>query len=209
MKHPFRLAATALLLSIAFPVLASSGDTLAAPRKGLIPTVKSSDHVRGRRSAAVSAIVYSDFACTFCKQHTATMNSLLRAYRGKVSLVYRHFPLAIHPAARPAALAAECVARKKGNAGFWAFHDAIFREGASSYETVASGLGVRKQELARCMEEPQTVAKVEGDAAGGAAVVPGTPTTFLYDRKTGRSEAVAGAQPLETFRQAVERLLAE
>jgi protein-disulfide isomerase len=47
----------------------------------------------------------------------------MKAYPGKVRVVYRDFPLNFHPNAKPAAIAARCA----GNQGkYWEMHDVLF-----------------------------------------------------------------------------------
>jgi protein-disulfide isomerase len=51
-------------------------------------------------------VEFSDYECPFCRQVNATIDSGVAA--GRLRIVYRHFPLSIHPAADGAARAAVC-----------------------------------------------------------------------------------------------------
>jgi protein-disulfide isomerase len=79
------------------------------------------------KPAKVTIIEFSDFECPACYQFfSATYPQLKKDYidTGKVTFIYRHFPLtAIHPNAFPAALASEC-AQEQGK--FWQYHDILF-----------------------------------------------------------------------------------
>lgn len=84
------------------------------------------DHVLGVDTAPVTIIEYSDFQCPFCRSFfDQTYGLLKKEYidTGVARLVYRHFPLAFHPAAQKSAEASEC-AGQQGK--FWEMHDAIF-----------------------------------------------------------------------------------
>ncbi len=98
-------------------------------QKAFDPTVKQIDlgdsPVQGAANAKVTIVEFSDFQCPFCERAFPTINQLMNDYKGKIKLVYKHYPLtSIHPYAQPAALAAEC-AREQNK--FWEFHDLLFQ----------------------------------------------------------------------------------
>jgi thiol-disulfide isomerase/thioredoxin len=55
------------------------------------------DHIRGDFDAPITLVEFSDFECPFCERHFPTLNKILSDYKGKVRLVYKHFPLEFHP----------------------------------------------------------------------------------------------------------------
>jgi protein-disulfide isomerase len=124
-------------------------------------------------------------------------------YPGKVRLVYKDFPLESHPAARTAAEAARCA----GVAGrFWEYHDLLFiAQPAFSREdllTYARRLDVEPSAFAVCLDGGRFRAAVDRDLQEGRALgVQGTPTFFVNGTR------LVGAQPIETFRGAVEQAL--
>lgn len=100
---------------------------LEADQAAKLPKIKSTDHVRGNRNAKVFLIEYSDFQCPYCKRFHPTAQQVLKNYAEDVAWVYRHYPLdQIHPYARPAAVASECVTEIGGEEAFWKFADAVF-----------------------------------------------------------------------------------
>ncbi|MEO7499961.1 MAG: thioredoxin domain-containing protein [Casimicrobiaceae bacterium] len=176
------------------------------------------DHVRGKPSAEVSLIEYSDFECPFCKQFHGTPKALLERYGGRVNWVLRNFPLAFHdPAARGEALAAECVARLAGNDAFWTYADALFAHTQSngaglpadkSVEKLAEATGIKPGALTQCMSDAAAAERVDRDIADGtAAGVSGTPMTVVRNNRTGASEAVVGALPAERLVPVIDRML--
>ena len=88
---------------------------------------KEDDVVLGDPNAKVSVIVFGDYQCPFCEQAYKTSEAQLRKEyvdTGKVNMVFRDFPLSnLHPAAIPAAEAAEC-AHAQGK--YWEYHDALY-----------------------------------------------------------------------------------
>ena len=82
------------------------------------------DHLLGPAHAAVQVVEYGDFECPHCRQAVAAVKMLLKHFEGKVSFVFRHYPLeGVHPHAELAAEAAEC-AGEQGK--FWEMHDLLF-----------------------------------------------------------------------------------
>jgi predicted DsbA family dithiol-disulfide isomerase len=62
--------------------------------------------------------------------------------------------------------------------------------------------------MATCMKEATDVARIEQDISDGtAAGVTGTPTTVVRHNRTGASEAVAGALPVDALVAVIERML--
>jgi len=191
---------------------------LQAQAKSARPVDSKQDHVRGKSSAEVSLIEYTDFECPFCKQFHGTPKALLDRYQGRVNWVIRNYPLPFHdPAARKEALAAECVAQLGGNDAYWKYADALFVNTKSnggglpedkSVEKLAETTGVKSAALVTCMNDGSVVKRVEQDIAdGNAAGVSGTPTTVVRNNRTGTSEAVVGALPSGGLEPAIERML--
>lgn len=101
-------------------------EKLDAERASKVPKLKEQDHVRGNRNAQVLLIEYSDFQCPFCQRFHPTALQVLEEYGDDVAWVYRHFPLdQLHPQARSAALASECVTEIGGDEAFWEFTDKV------------------------------------------------------------------------------------
>src|SRR3989344_939049 len=86
------------------------------------------DHIVGSPAAPIVLIEYSDFQCPFCSRVHPTLQRIVSESNGKISWVYRHFPLSsIHPQATPAANASECIAEQLGSDGFWKFAGIVFK----------------------------------------------------------------------------------
>ncbi len=79
-------------------------------------------HIKG--SGAVEVVEFSDLQCPACAGVQEPLKKILTKFEGKVTFVYRHFPLTnIHKNAMAAALASEA-ANKQGK--FWEWHDLLF-----------------------------------------------------------------------------------
>ena len=174
----------------------------------------------GNANAPVTVIEFSDFQCPFCRRsYTDMLPQLKQEYvdTGKVLFVYRDFPLSsIHPAATPAALAAEC-ADDQGK--FWDYHNKIFDEqnkqgqgtiqfSVDDLKTWAVDIGLNTATFNSCLDSQKYKSEVEKDFQDGAtAGVSGTPTFFIGNSRDGYT-AIVGAQPYAVIKQEIEDALA-
>lgn len=179
-----------------------------------IRPVDDTDHIRGNKDAAVTLIEYSDFECPFCGQFKPTVDQVMEEFGDDVRLVYRHFPLeSIHPNARPAAVASECVAELKGEEAFWSYHDVLFEATAAQTELdedfllkSATDLGVNGAQFTACVESGRYDQLVDDHTAdGSAAGVQGTPGTFVLHGDSG--EFINGALPFASIKNIINGYL--
>ena len=181
-----------------------------APAQPVKPVDEKADHIIGAKNAKVTLIEYSDFECPFCKRHFSTMNDVLKAYPNDVRLVFRHYPLSFHQNAMNQAEASECAAEIGGNDAFWKMHDKIFTETQSGgtglandrLPKIAKEIGLDEKKFTDCLNSGKYQDKVNQQLAeGSAAGVQGTPGTFV------NGVLVEGAQPLATFKAAIDAAL--
>lgn len=152
----------------------------------------------GPATAPVQIVEFADFECPYCATAAGRLDSLRRRYPSQVAVIYRHFPLEqIHPAARPAALAAECAAQQ---GRFEAFHNTLFaaRDSvrARAWTWLATQAGVPDPAaLTRCVAANTSAPRLAADIAAanrlGVMVTPtllvnnqrldGAPTTAVLD----------------------------
>ena len=78
----------------------------------------------GSASAPIVIIEYSDYECPYCKAFGPTLKRIVTESKGNVAWVYRHWP--IHQGSFEKLVAAECVAKIKGNDAFWQYSDLLF-----------------------------------------------------------------------------------
>ncbi len=137
---------------------------------------------KGPDKAIVTIVEFSDLQCPYCAQIVPTLDAVAKAYPNDVRLVYKHFPLSIHPQARAAAAAAIAA----GNQGhFFEFRSAVsprFRNLSDSlYLAVANSLGL---DMARFRREMVLTSQIDDllmeDVELGQRIgVQGTPTVFV------------------------------
>ena len=83
--------------------------------------VAATDPMKG--GGPIEIIEFSDFECPYCQKAQPVLRELMSRYDGKVKLVWKDFPLAIHQNAVPAAAAARCAHEQSK---FWEYHDVLF-----------------------------------------------------------------------------------
>jgi len=146
--------------------------------------VKGEGPTLGPATAPIELVEFSDFECPYCRRAAPVVKQVLEAYGPRVRLVYRHYPLAQHANARPAAEAAAC-ADAQGK--FWPYHDRLFGDptkiGDAQLKQSAKELELDAARFDACVDSHEFRAKVETDVkAGTAAGVMGTPAFFINGR---------------------------
>ena len=145
----------------------------------------------GNPNAPITVVEYSDFQCPYCARTAPDVKQIYEKYPDKVRVVYKHFPLGFHAAAKPAAVAS-VAAEDQGK--FWEFHDVIFeatakRQLSGSDEDMIkyaeqAGLDVErfKKDLASKKAEYEKI--VDAHYKEGQRVdVRGTPTLYINGKK--------------------------
>jgi protein-disulfide isomerase len=154
----------------------------------------------GPANAPVTIVEFTDFECPFCSRVVPTLEQVREKYGDKVRLVFRQFPLDMHPNARKAAEASLC-AQEQGK--FREMHDAMFQNqkqlAVNLLQSKAAELGMNAEEFKACLESGKFASRVEADVRAGVAVgVSGTPALFINGR------LVSGAVPLEQIIQVID-----
>jgi len=185
--------------------------------KNVRPVAVDRDHIFGNTDAEISLIEYSDFECPYCKTFYPTAKKVVEIYAGKVNWVYRHFPLDFHnPGAQKEAEASECAAELGGNDAFWAYADQIYKRThsngkgfpVSNLTPLGVEIGLDEKAFTACLDSGRHAALIQADFDNGVASgIKGTPGNILLNNKTGKARFAAGAQPLETFKAEIDRLL--
>jgi len=123
---------------------------------------------KGNSSAPVVLVEFADFQCPACGAVRPILEEALKKHEGRAQLVFKHFPLAIHPFAEKAARAA-VAAQKQGK--FWEMYGTLFdnqeRLNPAVIDELAKGIGL-------------DMVKFQADSASEAVA-----DAVLRDRKQG------------------------
>lgn len=170
--------------------------------------------LKGTPSAPVTVLEYADLECPACgKFATETFPQLIEKYvsTGKVRFSFRHFPLAIHQMAKPAAAAAQCAGEQ---ARFWEFQDMLFhRKGPLDdrvIEAAMKSLSLDRAAWSACLKRAAIAVDRDADSARELKLR-GTPT-FLIGRTDEAMQlhvtsVLFGSRPLSEFDAAIDLAL--
>jgi len=169
--------------------------------------------VRGPVDAPVTVVEFADFQCPYCKKGWRIMKRLREDYPDRVRVVLKHFPLASHANARPAARVA-MAAGKQGEEYLWTMQDRLYEhqsewaEGDVREMAVdwAEEVGLDVEKFERDLEQKRDAfnRRIQKDSKlGGELGVEGVPHFFVNGTR------VAGVYDYSKFEQVVEDRLAE
>ena len=172
----------------------------------------------GAENAPVLIVVFDDLECPFCAQSNARLfPAVLDRYKGQVRIVYRDYPLDIHPWALHAAIDTNCVGSQSGT-GYWNLIDYIHvheSEIGGTEKTVAKanemldGLsrdegkkqGVDEAKLNACLVKQDASVIQQSMKEADALGVGATPALFV------NGEKIEGAQPLDYIYSVIDDAL--
>jgi len=174
---------------------------------------------RGKATAKLTLVEFSDFQCPFCGRHVSETDPLLtKEYidTGKLRVVFMDFPLeSIHKFAFKAAETARC-AGEQGK--FWEMHDQLFASQKvltdfSDWTAQAKKLGLKLPEFESCLSTDKYASDIRKDLAQGqGAGISGTPGFFLSvtdpdSTKVKSVRFLSGAQPYANFKAQIDSVL--
>ncbi|SRR5690606_32034763 len=153
--------------------------------------VKDDSHKTGEGD--VQVVEFGDFQCPACGQTYPSVEKLKEEYEGKITFVYRHFPLPGHPNAIPAAKAAEAAAEQ---GKFWEMYDKLFEnqnvwsmmaDPTDIFVGYAEDLDLDIKRFRSDMRDERIEKRIsEGQSDGYAVGVTGTPTFFIDGERQDR-----------------------
>jgi protein-disulfide isomerase len=160
----------------------------------------------GPANALVTIVTFADYECPYCGRGNATVNQVIKAYPGKVRMIYKHYPLPSHTGGKRAAEAAFCVMKTSNLATFWKIHGKFY-QAMDGYDdktllAAAKSVGANVALVKACMADPKQREPLAADMTLGTNLgVDGTPAFFINGKK------ISGAQPIDVFKKEVEAAL--
>jgi protein-disulfide isomerase len=152
--------------------------------------------VRGTPAAKVEIINFDDLQCPYCGVlNSEILPQTLNRYQGYIKIVYKDYPLKMHPWAMRAAVDANCLASLNDSA-YWAYVDYVHSHGqdisgaqpdsAKSFvalDNIAQTMGTQNKvnptELAMCLNKQDESLVNQSLKLGSSLGVNGTPQVFV------------------------------
>ena len=191
----FKSAVERILIGAAGPGSQPESASAQDPGKGSLPITTEGSPTKGPKDAPVTIVEFSDLQCPYCALETSVLRDLLAEYPGQIQLIFKHFPLDIHPQSQMAHRAALAAARQ---GKFWEMHDLLFANqknlNRDAVLRAALQLGLDLARFEKDQEDPQSQAIIDRDLKEGTRLgVSGTPSFFI------NGKLLAGAQPRQAF----------
>ncbi len=163
---------------------------------------------RGPADAIVTIVEFANYQCPFSKGLEPSLRKILDEHPTTVRLVWKDDPLAVHSQAEVSATVAREARAQKGDAGFWAAHDAFlertFKPSTQTLLDAAKKLDLDKPRVEKAMVDRSYAPAITADAdlADDLATF-GTPYFFVNGRR------VATTVTLDKLRAAVDEEIAK
>lgn len=160
---------------------------------------------RGPDKAPITIVEFSDFECPFCSKGEEVISEVMAAYKDKIKIVFRDFPLPMHSHAPKAAEAAHC-ANDQGK--YWEMHAKLFANQKSlevaSLKEYAKVLNLDLDKFSKCLDSGEKAKLVEENQKVGTDLgITGTPAFFV------NGILISGAQPMQAFKDIIDVELAK
>jgi protein-disulfide isomerase len=154
--------------------------------------------VRGPADARITLVEFSDFECPFCSAAVKQVDIVMAAYPKDVKLIYKQFPLSMHPHAQMAA-EASLAAGEQGK--FWEMYDVLFKNyrhlSSDNIMIWAKDLGLDMDKFKADLVSGKFKAVVAKDLADGeAAGVYGTPSFYINGKQYNGEVTLAALKPI-------------
>jgi protein-disulfide isomerase len=139
---------------------------------------------KGSPNASVLLVEFADFQCPACAGARPILEEALKKHEGNARLVFKHFPLSIHPYAEKAARSA-VAAHKQGK--FWEMYGALFdnqeRLSPAVIDELAKGVGLDVARYQKDVESEAVADAVSRDRKQGERLdLQSTPTLYINGR---------------------------
>jgi len=183
--------------------------------EGLHPLALNGSPLLGSLGAPITIVEYGDYQCPNCQRFATQVKPLIvenYINTGKAKLIFKDFTIYGNDSVN-GAIAAHCASEQNK---FWEMHDLMYQGqkainsgwlSVDSIKKFVSGIGLDMQQFNSCFDGKKYAQKVtENFNDGKSAGVNGTPTFIIIDSR-GQIVTIQGAQPFNTFKQVLDKML--
>lgn len=165
----------------------------------------------GPVNAPIQIMVFSDYACPYCKESMSVIYNLAKKYPSEIRITMRDYS-ALSSNSINLALAAHCAGEQNN---FWQMNDKLFENQDkllttnansinSELKKIASSIDLDQETFASCLDEKKYLYRLNDDFNDAEFLgVSGTPTWFINRYK------ITGLYAEENFSNLIEGLLTQ
>ena len=167
--------------------------------------LRSDMHMTGPKQAKVTVVEFGDFQCPACGVAYQVVKQIKEEYKGKMSFVFREYPLMAHKYGYLSALAVEAAS---GQGKFWEMYDKLYsnqkewsesKDALAIFATYAKEIGIDVNKFREDVDSKKYDAKIQADLSDGNQLgVNATPTFFI------NGKIYSGALTYDNFKSVVE-----
>lgn len=192
-------AVTVVVVGAMIAIFAVANHKAAQPKAVANSTAitRASSHKLG--SGSVQVVEFGDYQCPACGAAYPDTKKLITEYQGKITFIFRNFPLPIHPNAPMAAEAAEAAASQ---GKFWEMHDKLYETQTAwadlpnpldTFVGYASSLGLDTAKFKADVQSNANAKVISADQADGTTLsLQGTPTFFVGNKQVNINTSYYG-----------------
>jgi len=210
MKQLYLIVGILCLTALGIWALVTFTNTSSPESISLANPVTSADNVVGSLDNQAVLVEYADFQCPACAAYWPLLKKLEADFAGKLTVVYRYFPLrSIHQNADASAQAAQAAGMQNT---FWEMADLLFtrqtewekeNQPFQKFLGYAQELKLDTERFSRDFESSDTKNRINHDFEDAMRIgLSGTPTFFLNGRQ------ITNPQSYDQFKQLIQEALA-
>lgn len=166
----------------------------------------------------IVVIEYSDMECPFCvKQHNTNKikENLMKDYGNKITFAFKNHMWVNHEGTEVKALWALCANKVGGKDLYVKFYDEVFNYSAThgdyypvdKLSEIIKNAGANVDEWQSCVDSREFHSQFMEETREAVKLgMGGTPSTLIFNKKTGKFDTVIGAYPYSEFKKVIEKL---
>ncbi len=160
-------------------------------------------HWKGKKDAAITMIVFTDFECFYCSRWASILDALLKTFPDDLKIVFKNYPISYHTHSESAAMAALAAGRQ---GQFWQMHDMLFENSKalelSDIMGYAKHAGLDMAVFSRDLKSKDIKEIIVQEKAEAISLgVKGIPTTFI------NGKMLLGVPPFDVIESRIKQLL--
>lgn len=198
----------ASLAIIAVALVLSSSSQQKVPTNSKDALVRADSNKIEVKDAKVTLVEFGDYQCPACAVAQPAVEQIKTDYKGKITYVFRNFPLPLHSNAKIGAEAAEA-AGEQGK--YWEMNNILYSRQSDWSEnsnpldllvSYAKELNLDTARFKKSIDDYKFDEKIKGDQTDGETLgVNSTPTFFL------NGEKIVGGQSYESWKKKIDAAL--